>query len=61
MNSQTDTPAHLGRYDNVDVLSLLDPNWLENSQAATLVRMMCQDLNNADVDAEPVGVPVLAA
>jgi hypothetical protein len=59
MNTQTESPAHLGRYDRVDVLALLDPNWLENSQAATLARM-CREVET-DSDQVERGVAVLAA
>ncbi len=61
MKSQTNSPAHAGRYDNVDVLSLLDPNWLENSQAATLARMVAQDMTETDSETIERGSPVLAA
>lgn len=61
MKSQPDSPAHTGRYDNVDVLSLLDPNWLENSQAATLACMVAQDLAETDSESNECGCPVLAA
>lgn len=42
MKNQSETPAYQDRFSSVDVLSLLDPNWLENTQAAQLVQMMKQ-------------------
>lgn len=61
MESHTESsPAHLSRYDNVDVLSLLDPNWLENTQAAVLVRM-CRDATEPTSHHAERGVSVLAA
>lgn len=34
--------AHTNRFDNVDVLSLLDPDWLERSQASRLLQMVAE-------------------
>jgi hypothetical protein len=42
MQTYTDAPAHANRFDKVDVLSLLDPHWLENTQAAKLIRMVSE-------------------
>lgn len=42
MKTQSDIPAYQDRFKSVDVLSLLDPNWLENTQAAQLVHLMRQ-------------------
>jgi hypothetical protein len=42
MQPFTETPAHANRYDKVDVLTLIDPHWLENTQAAKLIRMVSE-------------------
>ncbi len=48
------------RFDKVDVLSLIDPDWLENSQASKLVQMMaeCESADDEVEDAllEPAGI-----
>ncbi|HEY0010105.1 MAG TPA: hypothetical protein VGB55_15380 [Tepidisphaeraceae bacterium] len=42
MQQYIESPAHRTRFDNVDVLSLLDANWLETSQASRLLQMVDQ-------------------
>lgn len=39
MKAQSTSRNYQDRFKSVDVLSLLDPNWLENTQAAKLARL----------------------
>ena len=40
MQQYTEVAATRNRFDNVDVLSLLDANWLEHSQASGLMKLV---------------------
>lgn len=36
------SPQYASRFDRVDVLALLEPDWLENTQARKLVQMVAE-------------------
>ena len=40
MQQYTQAPSTRSRFDNVDVLTLLDANWLEGSQASGLMKLV---------------------
>ncbi len=50
----TKTPTSRNRFEKVNLLNLLDPQWLENSQARNLVRMMREaNAESQRVESEP--------
>jgi len=46
------TPA-TQRFDKVDVLNLIDPHWIENGQAAKLIRMVAEREREEPRDLSP--------
>ncbi|HEX8341081.1 MAG TPA: hypothetical protein VF624_09250 [Tepidisphaeraceae bacterium] len=42
MQTYNSAPRHEARYDKIDVLSLVDPQWLEQSQASRLLQMVAE-------------------
>jgi hypothetical protein len=56
-----DTPRYISRYENVDVLSMLDPEWLERSQARKLIQMVAEaDRSAGREDRKPEPEPMLS-
>ncbi len=56
-----DTGTYARRYDKVDVLALLDPHWLENSQANQLARMVADARDAGQFEDQSVLVATVAA
>ena len=57
----TDSQRYLSRYENVDVLSLLDPDWLERSQARKLIEMVAEADRSANSESRnPEPEPMLS-
>ena len=42
MQQYNPSPRQDSNYDKIDVLSLLDPHWLEQSQASRLLQMVAE-------------------
>jgi hypothetical protein len=56
-----DAGINARRYDKVDVLALLDPLWLENTQAHQLARMVAEARDAGNFDDQSAIVATAAA